>query len=210
MSESDEDEGPQVSMEVMINKERNKVLFAEADSQFVDILLSFLTLPLGRIVRILEKEYGDEAPTIGSLSSLYSSLEDLDSASFVTEDAKNTLLNPTRRLELDVADYQQAEYFCCPCSDHYRFRSVSMYYDNVNRCRGCGRNIMRKEVAYERTEAVSSTDGVFTMSKTSFLISDDLQIFPNETGLLRIISILGIENTDHKARKVKVDFLYSR
>lgn len=38
------------SLKVMINKEKTKVLFAESDSDFVDVLLSFLTLPLGSIV----------------------------------------------------------------------------------------------------------------------------------------------------------------
>ena len=37
------------SLKVMINRQKTKVLFAEVDSLFADILLSFLTLPLGRI-----------------------------------------------------------------------------------------------------------------------------------------------------------------
>ncbi|KAL0422624.1 UNVERIFIED_CONTAM: hypothetical protein Slati_3285300 [Sesamum latifolium] len=68
MSESEE---VKFSVRVVMNKEENKVLFAEADSSFADVLLSFLTLPLGTIVRLLLKHYANEAPIVGSLSTLY-------------------------------------------------------------------------------------------------------------------------------------------
>ncbi|MCH90559.1 DUF674 family protein, partial [Trifolium medium] len=38
-----------VQLKLLINKESNKVLFAEAGKDFVDILCSFLTMPLGTI-----------------------------------------------------------------------------------------------------------------------------------------------------------------
>jgi hypothetical protein len=34
-----------VSLRVMVDKERNRVLYAEAGNDFVDALFSFLTLP---------------------------------------------------------------------------------------------------------------------------------------------------------------------
>ncbi|TKY65911.1 tyrosine/DOPA decarboxylase [Spatholobus suberectus] len=46
----------QVTMKLMVIKERNKVLFAEARKDFVDVLFSFLTLPLGTIARLVRKE----------------------------------------------------------------------------------------------------------------------------------------------------------
>ncbi|KAG8362864.1 hypothetical protein BUALT_BualtUnG0029600 [Buddleja alternifolia] len=59
------------TLKVVINKEKNKVLFAEVDNSFADVLLSFLTLLLGTIVRLLAKHFADQAPTIGSLNTLY-------------------------------------------------------------------------------------------------------------------------------------------
>ena len=75
------------------NKEKSKVLFAEGGSDFVDALLTFLLLPLGTIVKFLNDHY-DKALVIGSLSSLYNGLENLDSIHFLNEDAKSLLLNP--------------------------------------------------------------------------------------------------------------------
>ncbi|KAL6535896.1 hypothetical protein OROHE_012740 [Orobanche hederae] len=81
-------------LKVMINKEKTKVLLAEADGDLVDVLLSFLTLPLGTIVRILENHYGDEAPVLGSLTTLRKGLSVLDRAHFSAESSKQMLLNP--------------------------------------------------------------------------------------------------------------------
>jgi hypothetical protein len=45
-----------VSLKVIVDRERNKVLYAEAGKDFVDALLSFLTLPLGTIARLVAKQ----------------------------------------------------------------------------------------------------------------------------------------------------------
>ncbi|XP_057779831.1 uncharacterized protein LOC130998433 [Salvia miltiorrhiza] len=213
---ADDKKGATFSLKVMINKERTKVFFADSDSHFADILLSFLSLPLGRIVKVLEKHFGDEPPTIGSLSSLYRSLVNLDSSYFWTNGAKQTLLNPAssseaeyQRLKLDITDFQPAEYFKCSKypihhSQSYRFRSVSIYYDDVSMCKLCLQDSMIKEVVKKGSEAAASREGVFTMNTSSFLISDDLHIFPSETGLLEIISFLGITDMDN-AEQIKVD-----
>ena len=59
------------SLKATVNKKKGKVLFAQVDSAFADVLLSFLTLPLGTIVKALSK-CEDITPQFGSLTSLYS------------------------------------------------------------------------------------------------------------------------------------------
>ncbi|KAG6416978.1 hypothetical protein SASPL_124419 [Salvia splendens] len=56
-----------VGRECLRQREKTKVLFAEAGSDFIDVLLCFLLLPLGTIMEVLEKHYGDKAPVVGSL-----------------------------------------------------------------------------------------------------------------------------------------------
>ncbi|KAG8387029.1 hypothetical protein BUALT_Bualt03G0210600 [Buddleja alternifolia] len=90
------------SLKVIINKQKTKVLFAEVSSDFADVLLSFMTFPLGTIVRILEKHYGDEAvPTLGSLNSLRKSLTKLNDVHFWTKQGKMMLLNPVNPFEAE-------------------------------------------------------------------------------------------------------------
>ncbi|KAL6529642.1 hypothetical protein OROGR_015265 [Orobanche gracilis] len=79
---SDANKDVKFSLKVVINKQKTKVLFAEAGSDFTDVLLSFLTLPLGKIVRLLEQHHKDDRPVVGSLSSLYNGLSNLDRTHF--------------------------------------------------------------------------------------------------------------------------------
>ncbi|XP_028215195.1 uncharacterized protein LOC114397329 [Glycine soja] len=49
-------QGYTLPLKVLVDKETNKVLFAEAGKDFVDVLLSFLTLPMGTIARLVAKD----------------------------------------------------------------------------------------------------------------------------------------------------------
>ncbi|XP_047953779.1 uncharacterized protein LOC125200018, partial [Salvia hispanica] len=214
---SDDMEEFKFSLKVMVNREKGKVLFAEADSHFADILLSFLTLPLGRIIKVLNKHYGDdEAPTIGSLSSLYRSLVNLDSSHFCSEGAKQTLLNPRssiedqyKMLKLDIVDFQPPKYLYCRrhCLSS-RIPSVSVYYDNAATCtvRKCRDEMIEEEG--EKGCLDASGNGVFFINTASFIISDDLNMVPIQRGLSGIINILGITDIDG-AEQINVTFGFS-
>ncbi|KAL1555511.1 hypothetical protein AAHA92_11236 [Salvia divinorum] len=95
--EEEESEGEREDLSIYVkfvtNKENTRVLFAEVGSDFADALLTFLLLPLGTIVKFLNNHYS-KAPVIGSLSSLYNGLENLDSIDFLHKDAKSLLLTP--------------------------------------------------------------------------------------------------------------------
>lgn len=106
----------------MMNEHNTTVVFAEAGSDFADVLISFLTTPLGSIVRKLNKHYGgaDEAPVIGSVSSLYNGLANLNTDHFWTEYGKHIILNPRSsfeaeccKLKLDVSESKQPQYSHC-------------------------------------------------------------------------------------------------
>ncbi|MCI65119.1 DUF674 family protein, partial [Trifolium medium] len=64
-----------VSMKLLLNEKGNKVLLAGKD--FVDILCSFLTMPLGTFARLVEKESSIGPVTVGCLNSLYQSVRDM-------------------------------------------------------------------------------------------------------------------------------------
>ncbi|KAL6554100.1 hypothetical protein OROMI_019773 [Orobanche minor] len=191
------------------------VLYAEADSHFVDVLLSFLTLPLGTIIRILGKHYGDdEAPVIGSLTTMYNGLANLDTDHFSTAIGKQMLLNPRKsfrneccRLKLNVDDTQPTKAFTCADKDciFRRTPNIGLYFDTY-KC-DCGKSALNKYVGgrlkkYDNEGCVLGDDEgddavVFTERAASFIISDDLQMLPSETGYaVRILTSLGITSTD--------------
>ncbi|KAL3845127.1 hypothetical protein ACJIZ3_002530 [Penstemon smallii] len=167
-------------MKVLINKEKNKVLFAEVDHDLADILISFLTLPLGTMVRLLSEHYGDEAPVIGSLNTLYKGLVDLDRSSFCTKLGKQMLIKPKNpfeddlvKLKVNIDDTEPTMYFTCEVCSWNRLKPVINYsmYDGTTKC-ACGKLMSS---IFQGSKSVEAAGG-FTTETASFIITDDLQI----------------------------------
>jgi hypothetical protein len=78
-----------IKMDVKLvrSKSQKKIIFAEAGENFVDFMFSFLTIPLGSIVKVF-----DGNSFVGCVDNLYKSVENLDS-SWCT-DSRSVLLNP--------------------------------------------------------------------------------------------------------------------
>ncbi|XP_058734562.1 uncharacterized protein LOC131606331 [Vicia villosa] len=78
-----------IKMDVKLvrSKSQKKIIFAETGKNFVDFIFSFLAIPLGSIVKLL-----DGNSFVGCIDNLYKSVENLDS-SWCT-DSRSVLLNP--------------------------------------------------------------------------------------------------------------------
>ncbi|KAH6780493.1 hypothetical protein C2S52_011730 [Perilla frutescens var. hirtella] len=164
------------SLKVMTNKQKTKVLFAEADRNFAEIILSFLMLPLGEIVRLMKKQYGDEEPVFGSLSTLYTGLSNLDDVHFWTDGGKKMLLNPRNSFF-----NQPIKYFRCAnidCKKKSSSPNVSIYYDS-GIC-DCGKPLSRAMCEIE-PKSQATDEGIF-VGGLHFIVTDDLQMAPYEPG----------------------------
>ncbi|KAK2972231.1 hypothetical protein RJ640_014289 [Escallonia rubra] len=113
--------GEELTLKILVDKAQNKVLFAEAGEEFVDILLSFLTLPLGTIVRLLSMPSDSSQLKFGCLTTLYQSVSALQTEHFWTKVGKDMLLNPRnsavaqcQKLKIDIDDTARTKYFMCP------------------------------------------------------------------------------------------------
>ena len=93
-----------LSMRLLVDAKAGRVLYAEAGKDVVDLLLSFLTLPLATVVKLLS---ADAMP--GCVANLYGSVERLDAAYVRSADARAALLVPAggyetgRLLQLQAA-----------------------------------------------------------------------------------------------------------
>ncbi|TKY65912.1 tyrosine/DOPA decarboxylase [Spatholobus suberectus] len=171
----------QLSLKLVVNKERNEVLFAEAGKDFVDVLFSFLTLPLGTVARLVRKESNMQPIEIGSLSSLYQSVENLDKECLCTDTYKEMLLQPRNSMEayckslkINIDDTEPTEYFVCDnlCDCPYNGQVLISTLKN-KRCR-CG-GMLAKQISPDSSDVF---DG-FVKSDGSFMITDDLKVVPN-------------------------------
>ncbi|ONK72302.1 uncharacterized protein A4U43_C04F17920 [Asparagus officinalis] len=90
---------PTVTLKLVVDTKRNRVVFAESEKEFVDILFSFLTLPMGTIIRLLNKE-----SSVGCMDKLYMSVENLDYKCLETVACKTMLLWPRSEAEILCED----------------------------------------------------------------------------------------------------------
>ncbi|XXG62171.1 hypothetical protein AAC387_Pa05g0591 [Persea americana] len=106
-----------MSLTLLVDNERNRVIYAESGKDFVEILLSFLTLPLGTVIKLSGKQ-----SNMGSLTMLYKSLEDLDLEFLNTKACKDMLLHPKSSAEelykylpliVNIGATSRTKYYTC-------------------------------------------------------------------------------------------------
>lgn len=192
----------EVSLKVVIDRVKKKVVFAEAGSDFVDILFSFLTLPMGTIVRRLAN-YSDPSHrkvNIGGFNNLYESVINLDAMYFATKKCKDMLLNTRnsaevqcQNLKINIDDMKPIQYFICEhlCFQDYRYNNSNKYLSTCStaRCKNC-RTPFNRAIHFD-----AIVEGVFVPKTSSFVISDDLHVIPNNPTLtLKILESNSIKD----------------
>lgn len=193
-----------IELKLSIDKIKNRVIFAESNKDFVDVLLSFLTLPMGTIVRLACKNSG-----IGSMDELYKSVEAFDEENFQTKASKTMLLKPRSAygqyynnlaVKVDETDYTKL-YTCrrVPCLSAY-LGLTSLVQNSV--C-ACGQS-MDKEIFLQNVDKHIGKS--FVNETDRYIIRDDLKVEPasihNTLSWLRRRGIR--DNTDVKEEIVHV------
>jgi hypothetical protein len=80
----------ETSVRLVVCKSKKVVCYAEASKDFVDLLFSFLTIPLGYL---MNEKHGGQSK--GCIHHLYDSVIDLDATKYLkSNDIKEILLNP--------------------------------------------------------------------------------------------------------------------
>ncbi|XP_010464553.2 PREDICTED: uncharacterized protein LOC104745077 [Camelina sativa] len=210
-----------LSLRLLIDEERNKVVLAETGKDFVDVLFSFLTLPMGTIVRLLEKHRTSPQVVVGCFNNLYKSVSEMGLESFQTESCKQVLLYPRsvyrdkyRKIKLKIDDTEAVKYFVCPRFHHgggYCRRYYSLL--STESC-GCGEivdsklvsGLMNQEIQELDEEQVQgNSDDIFVSYENSFVITDDLKVALSSMDyVLNTLKGLGYANA-HKLGEIVLD-----
>ncbi|XP_042500852.1 uncharacterized protein LOC122078786 [Macadamia integrifolia] len=195
-----------ISLKVLLDKKTNKVVIAESKSDFVDILLSFLTMSMGTIVRLISKE--PRPATLGSITALYKEVENLEEQLLQTQACKSMLLYPRNpsenkcrklklKLKLNVDDVEPIKYYICADWSCSKRGTGGLYttFQNV-RC-NCGK-MMDREIRTEKENEAASPEvdgGMFVHGKTKFIVTDDLRVEPISTAtILTQLRKLGLKD----------------
>ncbi|KAJ0751916.1 hypothetical protein HanPI659440_Chr09g0318251 [Helianthus annuus] len=194
-----------ISIKVIVDKVEEIAVCAEADHRFVDILFSFMTLPMGTIVRLLGKLDDKKFERRGSLNNLYQSLKDFPECYFSTEEFKHMLLNPRslaydycRHLELKIDDTERIQYFVCNgiSSNLMRCNSMSPKVNGSKYCQRCGKLMDLKESYWYADVCVRG--GVFVSNNATFIITDDLRVEPYSSArIIQLLTDRGVTNMNY-------------
>ncbi|XP_076935936.1 uncharacterized protein LOC143602838 [Bidens hawaiensis] len=196
-----------ISIKVIIDKVNKRAVYAEADHTFVDILLGFITLPLGTIVRILGKHDDKKFEVLGSLNNMYQSLNDIPECYLATEGCKYMLLNPgsisydhCKNLKLKIDDTEPMKYLLC-------FNCSYLYHDRMfqfDECKICG-SFLSLLCKYFTNVSVGGSGSVFVSEIATFIVTDDFSVMPSTTaGSIQLLTDLGITDMSH-LEEMKLD-----
>ncbi|KAK4270438.1 hypothetical protein QN277_023474 [Acacia crassicarpa] len=167
-------------LRLFVDKERNKVVVGEASGDFIDALLSFLTLPLGTIIRLRSAE-------VGCINNLYRSVLNLNTQVFWNGICKKILLCPRnpfeklcQRLKFNVDDTEPTKYFMCAFCRLRGDSSEKLLSTFAGASCPCGR-LMDQQVTVgeENSNLTGDGDGVFVRGEGMYLIFDDLTVLQN-------------------------------
>ncbi|KAI9116005.1 hypothetical protein K1719_012935 [Acacia pycnantha] len=190
----------QISLRVIVDKEKNTVLYAEAGKDFVDVLLSFLTLPLGTIARLVDKDSNMKPLRLGCISSLYQSLANLEPKYWNSETRKQMLLQPrssmerfNQRLKLNIDDTEPTKFYACEMPHCRRESNMLVSTFNNTKCK-CGGNLTH---VLDDENIMRDYAGEGYVQEASFVVYDNLHVMPlNLTTTLCLVKSL---------RKVKIE-----
>ncbi|CAH2054426.1 unnamed protein product, partial [Thlaspi arvense] len=167
------------TLKLLIDEEKNRVVLAETGKDFADVLCSLLTLPMGTIVRLLEKHRNPQSSIVGCFHNLYRSVSEMDVDNFETQACKSL------KLKLNV--YSTISTLRCSCGS---LMTREFHLDEAEQADGCLGN---------------KVDGVFLSCRTSFIITDDLKMALNSIGLvLNVLNDLGYAGFD-KLKEMLID-----
>ncbi|XP_058188606.1 uncharacterized protein LOC131306403 [Rhododendron vialii] len=163
-----------MSLKILVEKEKNRIVFVEANNDFVDVLFSFLTIPIGTIVR-LTREHSLEGE-IGCLNNLYETLEKFDEG-FLSSEHKGILLHPRcatdvycRDLKVDLVECNKSKYYVCASC------GMVSYYQ-TDSCR-CGKAL---SIELNLLDRVTQDGSGLIKPTVRFMITDDFQVLPMST-----------------------------
>ncbi|KAM1205261.1 hypothetical protein PS2_006090 [Malus domestica] len=188
--------GNKINSEALVDKGSNKVIFIESESAFVDVLVSFLTIPLGTILK-LGREHS--APMeIGCMNNLYSSVKEIDVRKLRSDACREMLLLPHNAAEPHCKNLvlqidhkaKPTRYFVCPytlCMIDAPRRFFSYY-------RGISNPWCQHSMDREITFSVDVASAFVTES-ARLLITDDLQLIsPSSESIVSLFTNLGVTN----------------
>lgn len=148
------------SLNLLVDPKGHRVLFAEAEKDFVDFLLSLLSMPLGTITKLLSSE-----AMIGSIGNIYHSIENIEGAYMLSNQSKNIVLKTGG--DKISASFGGRQFYCC---SHQLSKKYGEKWPMYSCCK------MTNEITY--VGYVNVCAGGYVQGLVTYMVTDDLSTTP--------------------------------
>ncbi|CAL0300471.1 unnamed protein product [Lupinus luteus] len=178
-----------LSVKLLIDTKREKVLFAEASKAVIDFLFNLLCLPIGAVVRLLTKK-----EMVGCLGNLYESVEQLNQTYMQPDQNKDVLLKPKSLISSSATSGLLLSNDVLDSPDNLeslKFYTCSGHYSHVTcvsgtRCPNGHSCIMNRQLSFVGNipvleDLISTNENGFVKDVVTYMIMDDLVIQPMST-----------------------------
>lgn len=173
-----DDKSKKMNIKLLRSRSNSKVLYAEAGGEFPDLLFSFLTFPIGSVVKLL-----GGCPVMGCVDNLYKSVQDLSLKDCMkSEECKAMLLSPkiapyfgskNQLLKIEEQVPLQPKLINCPsCSGSY------ITLGNFGACPHGKKGMQLRTVNPKYSAVVDGLGGAFVTGSAMFTVTDELIVKP--------------------------------
>eukprot|EP00252_Welwitschia_mirabilis_P014255 TRINITY_DN3135_c0_g1_i2.p1 TRINITY_DN3135_c0_g1~~TRINITY_DN3135_c0_g1_i2.p1 ORF type:complete len:250 (+),score=22.20 TRINITY_DN3135_c0_g1_i2:68-751(+) len=197
-------------LRLMVNKRTKRIAYAEAEKDMIDALLSILVIPAGAIAkRSLSDSASSSSSSTSGIENLYKSIQNMPEALMKT--AKEKVLDPkavypsysNKLLGISPpSPPPEKKYYTC-----YGRNTYYCSYDhglttsyNSAKC-SCGNPLVNeiKLVDESKPDDSASKPAGFVRKKTTFVITDDFEVFPLDSTavMVDLWMKLGVRDTSH-------------
>ncbi|XP_050237700.1 uncharacterized protein LOC130014522 isoform X2 [Mercurialis annua] len=189
-----------IRIKLMLSKSKKMVCYAEVREDFVNLLFSFLTVPLGYILKEM-----DGAASKGCINHLYDSIASLDVEKyFKSNDHKEILLSPKIAPNLGYAN----QLLRVEEAVHPEYYSVlyGPYARNISADKPTSGTVTAISVKDPiSSHKLTKTSGGFVMGPGMFTVTDDLTVTPiSAVSGVSALSKLKVPLNDVEERSVYV------
>ncbi|XP_074309650.1 uncharacterized protein LOC141644103 [Silene latifolia] len=170
-------EEKKLSLKIMVDIKAKKVVFAEADKEFIDFIFNLMSLPLSAVTKVLLL---NEKGSVGCLGSLYKSIESLSSQYFEPNLSNNSVLKPKASVTLPLLslyDYPSSDCRIFRCANGH----TSMSDVRGSLCKsGCGMVEMNYTYVTSKKVALGYVKGAVV-----YMVMDNLEVKPMSISLIK-------------------------
>jgi len=178
--EESSDEGRRIVVRALVRKSNKKIMFTGAEEDFADFLFSFLTLPLGGVLHMLEGN-----SSLGCIDKLHKSISELSPDRYLrSQRLKEELANPKCATQftisgqiLPIGEVSLPVYYC------------NTFFDGVRHTFALSTSTRTPYYDYDKNVRLEILDGKssigdfwigkgFAKGPSTFMVTDDLVVTP--------------------------------